>query len=68
MKIIKARISIGGKWEQNTVYATFTDGSEKMLFKYFPDELSFSEDEFLGLTEDEAHDLFHKKDIEYLRS
>lgn len=68
MKIIKVKIDIGGKWEQNTVYATFEDGSEKMLFKYFPDELYFSEDEFLGLTEDEAHELFHKKDIEYLRS
>ena len=50
------------------VHAIFEDGSQSTLFDYFPDELSFTEEEFIGLTEKEAMDLFHKKDKEYLRS
>ena len=50
------------------VKATFSDGSEKVLFSFYPDELSFSEGEFIGLTEKEAHDLFRRKDIAYLGS
>lgn len=38
------------------------------LFSYYPDELSFTESEFIGLTVDEAHDLRRQKDIAYLRS
>jgi hypothetical protein len=40
---------------------------ECFLFQYYPDELSFSADEFIGLTEDQAHQLFRDKDIAYLR-
>lgn len=50
------------------VVATFEDGSVKELFTFYPDELSFCESEFIGLTEEEAHALFHKKDVEYLRA
>lgn len=50
------------------VIATFEDGTTKPLFSFFPDELSFRESEFVGLTEAEAHSLFQKKDIAYLRS
>ena len=66
MKITEAKI-IPGEFK-NEVQATFEDGTTKSLFKYFNDELSFDESEFIGLTEDEAHDLFHKKDVAYLRS
>ena len=38
------------------------------LFSFFPDEISFSSHEFVGLTRDEAMRLFHKKDVAYLRS
>ena len=38
------------------------------LFKYYGDELSFREEEFIGLTEDEGRALFTKKDIAYLQS
>ncbi len=41
---------------------------EKELFEYFPDELSFTAEEFIGLTEQEANQLKFKKDQEYLRS
>lgn len=50
------------------VTATFEDGSEKELFEYYPDELSFTKEEFVGLTEQEAHALRHKKDVAYLQS
>ena len=50
------------------VTVTFEDGEVKRLFEFYPDELSFTESEFIGLTEKEAHALFIQKDIEYLRS
>ena len=50
------------------VTATFGDGEVKELFSFYPDELSFKESEFVGLTEREAHDLFIKKDVAYLKS
>ena len=50
------------------VVATFEDGSTKRLFSFFPDEVSFQPSEFTGLTEEEAHSLFQRKDTTYLRS
>lgn len=50
------------------VIATFEDGTTKELFEYYPDEISFSESEFIGLTEDEARHLKFKKDKHYLQS
>lgn len=50
------------------VHVTFDDGTDKDLFEYYPDEISFSEREFIGLTETAAYDLRHKKDVAYLRS
>jgi hypothetical protein len=50
------------------VIATFEDGSTKSLFSFYPDEVSFTTSEFVGLTEEEAHTLFQQKDTAYLRS
>ena len=50
------------------VIASFEDGSEKTLFWFYPDEISFSESEFIGLTEAQAMDLRRTKDIAFLRS
>jgi|GEM_PF-3584827 len=50
------------------VNAYFDDGTEEVLFEYFPDELSFVESECIGLTASEAKDLRHRKDVAYLRS
>jgi len=44
------------------------NGEEKDLFEFYPDEIDFMESEFIGLTEDEAHQLRIKKDIQYLQS
>jgi hypothetical protein len=49
------------------ITATFSDGSVKALFRYFPDEISFLPFEFVGLTEEEARQLKAKKDSVYLR-
>ena len=50
------------------VVATFEDGSSKSLFAFYPDEVSFRESEFIGLTEEDAHSLFQQKDRAYLRA
>ena len=50
------------------VIATFEDGTLKELFEYFPDEISFTPEEFVGLTEQQAHDLKGRKDKVYLQS
>ncbi len=50
------------------IVATFEDGSTKNLFAFYPDEVSFQASEFVGLTEEEAHSLFQRKDTAYLRS
>lgn len=49
------------------VSVTFDDGTEAVLFEYYPDEVTFSENEFIGLTADEARGLFGRKDRQYLR-
>jgi len=43
-------------------------GAEERLFDYYPDEISFSAAEFVGLTKSEALKLKHQKDLSYLRS
>ena len=50
------------------VIATFEDGSTETLFSFYPDEISFRAEEFIGLTREEAHALRHGKDVAYLRS
>jgi hypothetical protein len=50
------------------VIATFEDDSVKELFSFYPDEISFTPEEFIGLTEAEAVSLKNKKDQDYLRS
>lgn len=51
------------------VWAKFEgETEEQKLFSFYPDEISFSPGEFIGLTRTEAGRLFHRKDVEYLRS
>lgn len=50
-----------------SVIATFEDESTKTLFSFYPDEISFSEGDFIGLTETEAHQLKSNKDRAYIR-
>jgi hypothetical protein len=49
------------------VKVTYEDGSTETLFEFYPDELSFSPREFVGLTRSQALELRHKKDVAYLR-
>jgi hypothetical protein len=50
------------------VWATLSDGTEKMLFTYCHDEIAFGDGELLGLTEAEALKLKGAKDRAYLRA
>jgi hypothetical protein len=75
MKIIAARITAMPRPMPHSmfaplpeVYVTMEDGTETMLFSYYPDELHFTPGEFLGLTEEEARRLKREKDVRYLRS
>jgi len=43
------------------------DDRESVLFNYFPDELEFSSEEFVGLTREEALALYAKRDLAHLR-
>jgi hypothetical protein len=70
-KIIAARITAQPKGifdKMPEVFVTLDDGTETFLFSYYPDELSFEPNEFVGLTEHEARHLKFKKDKEYLQS
>lgn len=71
MTITKARITEQPKSlvdPMPQVWVTYEDGEEEMLFDYYPDEISFSPGEFVGLTRYQALRLRTKKDVEYLRS
>ena len=48
------------------VIVTLEDGSVVNLFRYYPDEISFTPNEFVGLTIDECRSLYTKKDKEFL--
>lgn len=49
------------------VKVRYSDGSEEKLFEFYPDEISFRADEFLGLTREQALALRQDKDVAYLR-
>lgn len=50
------------------VWVTYDDGVEEKLFSYFPDEISFTVSDFIGLRRDQAFELYIKRDKEYLRT
>lgn len=69
--IVQATISAAGPGPFGalpTVSAEFDDGSVKELFSFYPDEISFTAEEFVGLTEANARHLKFTKDKAYLRS
>ena len=51
-----------------SVKVRFSNGVEKSLYKFFPDEITFDSTELLGLTEKDAFNLKTEKDIQYLQS
>lgn len=54
--------------EMRTVTATFDNGMRRDLFSFSPDEIMFSEDEVVGLTEQEADELRRLKNLTFLQS
>ena len=48
------------------VFVTTDDGDEQLLFEYYPDEISFTPSDFVGLTLEEARQLKFKRDRDYL--
>ena len=70
-RIVSARITAMPKAfgdDMPQVYVTVAGGNEEYLFNYYPDEISFREKDFLGLTLDEARHLKFLKDKAYLQS
>jgi len=51
-----------------TVTVKLSNGETLNLFEYYPDEISFVEAEFIGLTVAEAESLLTRKDVKYLQS
>ena len=71
MKVVSSRITEQPKSFSDPmpkVYVTLEGGNEQFLFYYYPDEISFRPEEFIGLTIDECHSLKGKKDRMYLKS
>ncbi len=71
MKVIKCRITEQPKSlfdEMPRVFVTTEDGTEHFLYQYYPDEISFTESELIGLTLEECGRLYTEKDLRYLRS
>lgn len=71
MKIVSATITkmpemFGDPMPQ--VIAKMEDGKEHLLFEYYPDEISFTPSEFVGLTIEEAIHLKFVKDRKYIQS
>lgn len=50
------------------VKVRFNNGDENTLFEFYPDEISFKESEFIGLTEESARRLKFEKDKRYIQS
>jgi hypothetical protein len=50
------------------VRVRFSTGEEKELFEFYPDEISFTESEFIGITEEAALRLKYEKDMMFIQS
>ena len=71
LKIVSARITEMPKNlfdAMPKVYVTLENGIEEFLFQFYPDEISFTPQEFVGLTTSKAKDLFYNKQFKYLQS
>lgn len=69
MKVIASRITEQPKSlfdPMPQVYVKLENGKEEFLFEYYPDEISFTPTEFVGLTIEECKHLKFKKDKNYL--
>ena len=55
---------------ENLVFVKTNETGDEgtLLFTYYPDEISFTTDELIGLTIDKAFELKKQKDLRYLQS
>lgn len=51
-----------------TVKVWLDNDEEHELFEFYPDEISFTEDEFIGLTLETSKNLKFLKDVKYIQS
>lgn len=65
-KIIRCEI-VEGKFV-NRIFVYYDNGSNNCIGAYYPDELQFSQKDFIGLTKREAHDLIAAANKKYLRN
>ena len=49
------------------VWVRVDGGDEELLFGYYPEELSFTAEEFIGLTLAQGRELKRQKDVAYLQ-
>ena len=71
MKVISSRITEQPKSIFDPipkVFVTLENGEEQFLFDYYTDEISFTPDEFVGLTIEECRHLKFVKDLRFLTS
>ena len=67
--VIKECMIKKDEYENFVFVKTNETGDEgTLLFPYYPDEISFTTDELIGLTIDEAFELKKQKDLRYLQS
>ena len=67
--VIKECMIEENEYENFIFVKTNETGDERtLLFSYYPDEISFTTDELIGLTIDEVFELKKQKDIRYLQS
>ena len=59
---------LGMNDQMPSVRVILNNGEENTMFEFYPDEISFTESEFIGLTVESAKRLKFDKDIQYIQS
>ena len=67
-RILVTKAKIKSSNYNQKILVLYLSNKSKYTFTYYEDELSFSEEEFIGLSHDQSMWLIQKKDTEYLRS
>jgi hypothetical protein len=57
-----------GKSTQIALMVEFSNGEICDIATYYPDELSFTAEQFIGKTRQEAGAIYHRSDVAYLQS
>ena len=69
MQIVSVRFQDSDhRYGDKEAVAIMENGQETFVFPWFSDELSFKEEELLGLTIEQARDLKQARDTAYLMS